>query len=93
MKYENGQDLFIAATGQAVKVIAKTEFFDGRQARYCVETSEGSIFGKNMPQDWINEDKLTAVAPKNVADQVSNSATLQGKKGVRDMKIRDIKKG
>ena len=66
-KYEGGQKLWMGATGQPVTVIARTEFFTGKQPRYCVEAEEGSIQGKNMAQDWTNEDMLTDVAPEPVA--------------------------
>lgn len=96
-KFEGGQEVYIGLNPNPVKVIARTEFFDGRQPRYCVE-SETSIPGKNMNQDWINEDKLSDVAPKEQEVEPESkpeekaASILQGK-NMRGMKVREIKKG
>jgi len=61
-KFEGNQQVWIAKNGHPVKIVARTEFFSERQPRYCVE-SETHIPGKNMHQDWINEDQLTHIEP------------------------------
>ena len=62
LKFEGLQRLWIKKNGHPVQVVARTEFFNGKQPRYCVE-SETHIPGKNMNQDWINEDQLTSIEP------------------------------
>lgn len=86
-KFEGKQTLYIAENGHEVTVIARTEFFNGKQPRYCVQ-SETAIPGKNVAEDWINEDKLTDVAP--VAPVVEGEVlpptsipTVKNKKGIR----------
>lgn len=61
-KYEGNQKVWIAKHAHPVTIVARTEFFSDRQPRYCVE-SETHIPGKNMNQDWINEDQLTSIEP------------------------------
>lgn len=62
LKFEGLQRVWIAKNGHPVIIVGRTEFFNDRQPRYCVQ-SETFIPGKNMNQDWINEDQLTAIEP------------------------------
>lgn len=80
-KFEGGQTVYIAENNHPVKVIARTEFFSDKQPRYCVQ-SETAIPGKNVAEDWINEDKLTDIAPVAIAEAASST---KGKKlgGIR----------
>lgn len=80
LKYEGLQRVWIAKNGHPVTVVARTEFFNGKQPRYCVE-SEMHIPGKNMHQDWINEDQLTAVQP--VLETLPEIPVPQAKPGKR----------
>lgn len=83
-KFEGNQKLFIAENGHAVKIIARTEFFNGKQPRYCVQ-SDSSIPGKNVSEDWINEDKLTDVAPSEpvIEGEILNPDVVPTAKGKR----------
>lgn len=100
-KFNNGQNVFVASTGQEAKIIARTEFLDSnRQPRYCIQSLEGTVQGKNMDQDWINEGALVEEMP--VIEQqpptpiinptVRVSVPVTKGKNIRDMKVRDIQK-
>lgn len=84
-KFEGNQIVWIADNGHKVTIIARTEFFTGKQPRYCVQ-SETAIPGKNVAEDWINEDKLTVVDPNIIVPAppapVSPYST-RGKKSIR----------
>lgn len=62
-KFAGKQNVFITKNGYPVTIIGRTEFFIDREPRYCVESIDGAIPGKNVSQDWINQSQLTDVAP------------------------------
>lgn len=88
-KFEGNQKVFISKNGHPVTVLGRTEFFNGKQARYYVQ-SETAIPGKNIAEDWINEDQLTNIAPviEAPAEEVRKESGVRNRPGIRKRSVK-----
>lgn len=81
-KFEGNQKVWLIGSDHPVTIFGRTEFFNGKMPRYYV-VSETAIPGKNMAEDWVNEDKLTDIEPVKEEKAPVENPTVKGKKGIR----------
>ncbi len=74
-KFEGNQQVWLIESKHPVTIFGRTEFFNGKQPRYYVQ-SEEAIPGKNVSEDWVNEDKLSDVQPVETETVVQKTDTL-----------------
>jgi len=82
-RYEGNQKVFIIKNGHPVTILGRSEFFTGKQNRYYIR-SETAIPGKNINEDWINEDQLTHIEPVIESETASiEKPDLNRRPGIR----------
>ena len=81
-KFKGNQDVFILKNDHPVKILGRTEFFNGKQPRYYVK-SDSVIPGKSANEEWINEDHLTDIKPVLEPDQIKTESSLRKRPGIR----------
>lgn len=80
MKFDGNQKVFLISSNHPVTIFGRTEFFNGKQPRYYI-VSQTSIPGKNLNEDWVNEDQLSATPYKQeIPESVKPKTTTLGKK-------------